>query len=58
MSYVGVTNWDAHINTHVRPGAQSKEKPLLGYRKNPSSQRERPITKSGTPGHSMEQKKY
>ena len=40
--------------------AQSKEEPLLGHGKNPSSairgqgQRERPITKSGTPGHSME----
>ena len=57
---VGVTYQGAHTNIHVRPRAQSKEEPLLGHGKNPSSarygrgQRERPITESGTPGHSME----
>ena len=61
---VEVTDRGAHINIHVGPGAQSKEEPLLGHGKNPSSarygrgQRERPITKSGTSGHSMEQEKY
>ena len=58
---VGVTDWGAHINIHVGPGAQSKEEPLFGHGKNPSSargQRERLITESGTLGHSMEQEKY
>ena len=57
---VGVTDRGAHTNIHVGPRAQSKGEPLLSHGKNPSSakcgrgQRERPITESGTPGHSME----
>ena len=36
---VGVTNRGAHTNIHVGSRDQSKEKPLLGHGKNPSSVR-------------------
>jgi len=60
----GVKDREAHVNVYIGSRAQSKEEPLLGHGKNPSSarygqgQRERLITKRVTPGHSMEQEKH
>ena len=57
---VGVTDRGTHTNIYVGLRTQSKEEPLLGHGKNPSSvkggrgQRERPTTESDTLGHFME----